>query len=335
MKVGSLFSGIGGMDLGLERAGMEVIWQVEIDSWCRRVLAKHWPGVRRYDDIKTINPEQLESVDLLCGGFPCQPASQAGKRKGTADERWLWPEFYRFIRSLRPRWVLVENVPGLLSVNSGSAFGEVLRDLASSGYCVEWDCIPAAAVGAPHRRDRVWIIAYTNGKGIEWREQYAKSPSRDLANSQSKFSNGDANQSGERLGPKAIQEFGNGSRPGSLAYADEPGLERFRQFGKAGSIRSQRYEPERDELSSTACGINNNRMANSDNSRSGQVSRIFQRSPFNAQRAGFEPQEWAIEPDVGRVVDGVPRRVDRLRGLGNAVVPQVVEFIGRRIMEIA
>ncbi len=149
---GSLFAGIGGIDLGLERAGWECRWQVEYDPFCQHVLAHHWPDVPRYGDIRAVDWSMVEPVDLIAGGFPCQPFSNAGKRRGKDDERWLWPEFFRCVRALRPRFVLVENVPGFLQPHGG--LGELLGDLASFGYDAEWDCIPAAAVGAPHRRDR-------------------------------------------------------------------------------------------------------------------------------------------------------------------------------------
>ncbi len=122
MRFGELFAGIGGIGLGLERAGMEVRWHVEKDEYCRRVLAKHWPDVARYEDVKDVGAHNLEPVDLICGGFPCQPVSVAGKRKAQDDERWLWPEFSRILRELRPRYALMENVPGLLV----RVFGDVL-----------------------------------------------------------------------------------------------------------------------------------------------------------------------------------------------------------------
>ena len=233
LTVGSLFSGIGGLDLGLERAGMVVKWQVEIDPYCRKVLAKHWPDVECYEDVREVGAHNLEPVDLICGGFPCQPVSCAGQRKGTDDERWLWPEFYRLIRELKPRWVLGENVPGLLSIDAGRVFGSILRDLAASGYDAEWDCIPASAVGAPHRRDRVFVVA----------------------NAQ--------------------------MQPGNASDGQRGWARRF-TFGGCHS---------------------------------------------------FDGCAWSPEPDVGRVADGVPDRVDRLKGLGNAVVPQVAEWLGRRIVE--
>jgi len=228
VKVGSLFSGIGGFDLGLERAGMEVVWQVEIDPFCRRVLAKHWPDVKRYEDVRDVGAHNLEAVDVIAGGFPCQPVSQAGHRLAQDDDRWLWPEFARIVRDLRPRIVLVENVPGLLV----RGMGDVLGDLASLGYDAEWESIPAAALGAPHVRDRVLLVAHPSGERLERR--------------------------GDR------------------------------------------------------------------------------RTGLEAQPIGLFPTGptwWSSEPSVERVDDGTPGRVDRLRSLGNAVVPDVAHWIGSRIME--
>jgi len=160
MNVLSLFSGIGGLELGFERAGMTVVGQVEIDPYCRRVLAKHWPEVPRHDDIRTCiewwRGEPRPVVDLVSGGFPCQPVSVAGQRLAQADPRWLWPAYHAVVRTLRPRWVLVENVPGLLA----AGMGDVLGDLAGIGYDAEWDRVPAAFVGAPHIRGRIFIVAY-------------------------------------------------------------------------------------------------------------------------------------------------------------------------------
>ena len=141
LTVGSLFAGIGGIDLGLERAGMESRWFVEWDAHCQNVLRRHWPGLPVYGDITTVDWGSVEPVDVLAGGFPCQPVSQAGRKLAQDDERWLWPEFERAICHLRPRYVLVENVAALL----GRGFDEVVGDLSAIGYDAEWDCIPAAA----------------------------------------------------------------------------------------------------------------------------------------------------------------------------------------------
>ncbi len=156
LTVGSLFSGIGGLDLGLERAGMRVIWQAEIDPYCCQVLRQHWPDVPNLGDVSRIEWSDVVRPDVICGGYPCQPFSLAGARAGTDDRRHLWPYVRDALRVLRPRFALLENVAGHLSLG----FDRVLGDLAEIGFDAEWDCIPAAAVGAPHRRDRVFLVAY-------------------------------------------------------------------------------------------------------------------------------------------------------------------------------
>jgi len=270
VKFGSLFSGIGGMDLGLERAGMECRWQVEIDDYCRRVLAKHWPDVPRYGDVKEIT--QLEYVDLVAGGFPCQPVSLAGARKGQSDERWLWPQFLRIVRMVRPRLVLVENVPGLLTANGGGAMGEVLGGLAGSGYDAEWQSLPAAAFGAPHIRERVFILAHaTEYRRFAWRQ----------GNAQKKQGRRQPDRSRVGTNNMADADASNGHR-GS-------GAVQMGWFGSAEEITN-------------ACERNRT--------------------------------QWGAEPGMGRVAHGIPDRVDRLGTLGNAVVPQVAEWLGRRILAV-
>ena len=164
----SLFSGIGGLDLGLDRAGWECVGQVELDPFCRQVLAKHWPEVPRHEDVRTAaawwTSRPRPAVDMVCGGFPCQDVSVAGRRAGIEGEQSrLWIDFAAVVRALRPRFVFVENAPGLLV----RGFGRVVGDLAACGYDAEWDCIPAAAVGAPHLRARVWLLAYPGGQRDE------------------------------------------------------------------------------------------------------------------------------------------------------------------------
>lgn len=159
LTVGSLFSGIGGLEKGLEdTGGFKTLWQVEIDDYASRVLAQHWPDVARFRDVRDVGAHNLVPVDLICGGFPCPPVSRAGAQQASADKRWLWPEFVRIVSELRPRYALVENVPGLLD----GAIGDVLGDLAALGFDAEWEGLPAAAFGAPHIRDRVFIVAYPN-----------------------------------------------------------------------------------------------------------------------------------------------------------------------------
>lgn len=162
LTVGSLFSGIGGIDLGLERAGLDVRWMVERDPYCQGVLRRHWPDIPLYDDITTTDWKDVERVDVVAGGFPCQPFSYAGLRAGVGDDRWLWPAIVACLRALRPRYVLLENVAALLS--DADAFGAVLGDLHLLGFDAEWSTLPACAVGAPHTRDRVFVLAYATNR---------------------------------------------------------------------------------------------------------------------------------------------------------------------------
>ena len=163
LTFGSLFAGIGGMDLGLERAGWSCRWQVEIDPFCRRVLTKHWPDVPKYEDVRDVGGHNLEPVTLIAGGFPCQPISHNGHGLVADDARWLWPEFARTVRELRPRYVLVENVAAI----TGRGLDVVLGHLAALRYDAEWTCIRAADAGAPHRRERLFLVAHAERLGRE------------------------------------------------------------------------------------------------------------------------------------------------------------------------
>lgn len=178
MRVLDLFSGIGGFSLGLERAGMTTVAFCEIDPFCRRVLAKHWPAVPIFEDVRRMKGSDVEAVDVICGGFPCQDISYAGLGSGIHGERsGLWREYARLVGEVRPRYVLVENVSALLR----RGLDVVLGDLAALGFDAEWHCIPASAVGAPHIRDRIWIIAYPPpvGRGQGWTRRPSASPSRE------------------------------------------------------------------------------------------------------------------------------------------------------------
>jgi DNA (cytosine-5)-methyltransferase 1 len=291
VKVGSLFSGIGGLDLGLERAGMTVIWQSEIDPYASRVLAKHWPDVPNLGDITKIDWSTVERPDLICGGYPCQPFSLAGVRRGEGDPRHLWPHFADALRHLRPRYALLENVPGHLSLG----FGRVLGDLAELGYDTEWDSIPAAAVGAPHLRYRIFVVAYPASEPDRPQLQPPRGRRRGSVRSgPTEIMVPDADGDGVRLQPVAIA--GSGGAP--VAPGD-------------GETRT---------------------MADTDDSRCSRRTGVIGPGRRGQPENG---SQWAVEPDVGRVAHGVPSRVDRLRCLGNAVVPQVAEWIGQRIMEAA
>lgn len=232
LRVLDLFSGIGGFSLGLERAGMRTVRFCEIDPYCRKVLAKHWPDVPCHDDVITMQFEKGEA-DVICAGFPCQDISVARPGAGLAGARsGLFRELVRAVRLVRPKYIIVENVAGLLARGLGAVLGE----LAPLGYDAQYDCIPAAAVGAPHRRDRVWIVAQVpHAPGPRWHGARTE-------------------RSAEEVTPRPLCK---------LARSDW----------------------------------------------------------------------WQSEPGIFRVAYGVPNRLDRLKSLGNSLVPQIAELIGRSIME--
>ena len=262
MRIGSLFSGIGGLELGLEWAGVgHTVWQCEVNPWCRGILASHWPDVRRFEDIKTMGIEdEIPAVDLICGGFPCQDISAAGHRAGLEGERsGLFYELIRILRVVRPRWVVLENVANILAMPE--VLGPVLSELHQSGYDGEWSVISAADVGAPHLRRR-WFF-------IGWRV---------------------ADSDGARL----REERGRS------------GLEQLHALGRGLTLqaRPQTFPPRPGDL------------------------RAWERLPVDDQ------------PAICRSVDGVSEwlgdidEVEALKGLGNAVVPQVAQVVGRRLMEL-
>lgn len=168
MTHASLFSGIGGFDLAAEWMGWQNAFNCEIDPFCRKVLAYHFPEAKQYEDVKTTDFTIYRGhIDVLTGGFPCQPFSLAGKRKGADDNRYLWPEMLRAIREIKPRWVVGENVFGIVNWSDGMVFEQVQSDLENEGYEVQPYIIPACAVDAPHRRDRVWFVAHRSHAGSE------------------------------------------------------------------------------------------------------------------------------------------------------------------------
>jgi DNA (cytosine-5)-methyltransferase 1 len=170
ITIGSLFSGIGGFEHGFNLASKDkfkVIWQVENDPFCNSILEKHYPNTKRYSDIKEVDVDGLERPNIICASPPCQPFSTAGKRKGSEDDRHLWPETFRIIRNLRPDWFVLENVRGLFTSEKGKIFGRILSDLDSIRYDAEWQVLPAKAFGAPHKRDRVFVVANPVSKRLQ------------------------------------------------------------------------------------------------------------------------------------------------------------------------
>jgi len=193
MKHASLFSGIGGFDLAAAWMGWENVFQVEIDPFCNKVLEKHFPNTKRYLDVKTFDAsEYWGSIDILTGGFPCQPFSSAGKRKGTNDDRYLWPEMLRIIREVKPAWIVAENVRNILVIEQGMVFERICSDLENAGYEVWPVVLPACSLNAPHRRDRVWFIAYSQEASNSGRaSKVSEEDGRSVRNNLSKSGNPD------------------------------------------------------------------------------------------------------------------------------------------------
>ncbi len=355
---GSLFAGIGGIDLGFERCGMQCKWQVEINDYAQKVLAKHWPKVHRERDIRECSARNLDWVDVIAGGFPCQDISYAGLGAGLDGERsGLFFEAVRLVRELQPRAVVLENVAALLT----RGLDRVLGTLAEIGYDAEWHCIPAAYVGAPHIRDRVFVIGlqrmaqHTNGIDECSIRKHAKLKSNATASGNCDWKNPlqDSNVSDSRCsrvqqrGSDCQIEQGGGVMGGIFrdgtqekpvaeeeALADTQGnrWEQRRQDGRGSKERAGKGQ----ECRSRGGGED---VADPDEHIPCQER--LQRSR-KLLRVGGDTQEdfrrglsgnWAAEPDVGRVAHGIPARVDRLRGLGNAVVPQVAELVGKMVLQ--
>ena len=288
MRVLDLFAGIGGFSIGLEKSGFETVAFCEIDPYAQKVLKKNWPGVPIYDDVRTITADRLAAdgigVDVITGGFPCQDISVAGAGAGLEGERsGLWAECARLLRDIQPRCAIFENVPNLLNGERGDWFKRVLWDISAVGYDAEWHCIPASAVGAHHKRDRIWIVAYPNGNDRRGRD--STEPHR-----------GEARVELGRCGERQLSE------PTDTNVAD-PIIQ-----GLQGRIHRRQDQEWKGEHGQFGCGSTAHR----------------------------QPREntWDVEPDVGRVANGVPARSHRLKCLGNAVVPQIPEMIGRAIMGV-
>ena len=211
MTHASLFSGIGGFDLAAEWAGWTNSFNCEIDPFCRRILKYHFPNAEQYADIRTTDFTIWRGrIDVLTGGFPCQPFSLAGKRKGTEDERYLWPEMLRVIRTVRPRWVVGENVFGIVNWSEGMVFEQVCSDLEAAGYAVQPYIIPACGVGAPHRRDRCWFVAHARSDGgSEETEQQFGAHAQNNEQSEPLLGNG-ASANSANAGPKTMRERQDG-----------------------------------------------------------------------------------------------------------------------------
>ena len=278
-----LFSGIGGFSLGLEATGgFETKAFCDIEKYPRQVLQKHWPHVKQYEDIKELNYERLkadgiDSIDIITGGYPCQPFSIAGRQKGEQDPRHLWPEYFRLVKELRPTWVIGENVSGHIKLGLDT----VIEDLESEDYAVRPFSISASSIGANHQRERIWILAHS--RRSQW--------------------------------PRAEQRGEN---------ENETRKENANQFERSSSTSEV-----------DVANTNDERLQRQWQSRNQFTPR------FNSSRESSEEGQgtvgqgwWESEPNMGRVAHGIPKRVDRLKSLGNSLVPQIPYYIGKTILEV-
>jgi DNA (cytosine-5)-methyltransferase 1 len=405
-----LFSGIGGFALGLQKVGFETVAFCDIEKYCQHLLKQKWNGIKIYSDVREITKEKfkadgIESPEIITGGFPCQPFSVAGSRKGTDDNRHLWPEMFRIIKEFKPRWIIGENVRGIVSIQDGLVFETVCTDLESEGYEVQTFNIPAVGVGAPHKRERIWIVANSrcsirgkqssrNSESIgsrtfkkterstdtskitgssERAETMADTESKRTGENNERLRSRTSGISG-REGTTRIQEDVANSNTGNV----EAGCERQRRireentkerqsnnatgssevmantnesisrerqiFGNpndkgrgASETRRESLQPEDRQTRTDNLGSGSEVMANTNSERQQEQCR-----PKSIQEEGNELEcsssqsggnFWDIEPDVGRVVNGLPGRVHRLKGLGNAIVPQIAQEIGKAIMK--
>ena len=341
MRIGSLFSGIGGLELGLGWAGVgHVVWQVERDPFARSVLARHWPDAdRSVEDVTIAGAANLAPVDLICGGFPCQDISTAGKGAGLAGERsGLWFEYLRIVRELRPRVVVVENVAALLS----RGLDTVLGGLAEAGYDAEWFCLRASDVGAPHRRERLFVVAHRVGDGLQGVEP---------AGAASRAVGGGGEVLAHPVGLTPERPRGTGDVACSTAQVEADGERRCairdaavdcrevvadaaKLLGGGGGVHERCHREGRRPLPEPReRGCADARRGTGYGSKP-RMGRAPHGLPARLDRWPSGPGEPQHEWEAPRVAQGVPNRAARLRALGNAVVPQVAEVVGRVVLEI-
>jgi len=281
MRVLDLFSGIGGFSLGLEAAGMETVAFCERDPYGTKILNKHWPDVPVHSDVRQLDGTKFSgSIDVVCGGFPCQPFSVAGKQRGKEDDRHLWPEMLRVIRESKPRWVIGENVSGFVRM----ALDDVCLDLENEGYTVRTFVLPACAADARHRRDRVFIVGYANSKR-GWRDTNGR------------------RESGLEVGRNLLAQTRREQVPDSTD------------------------RPSKDVAHATDKGLQGREISCNTEGEGTHANEQFTGFGYASGR-----QEWPSEPAVCRMAHGVPNRVDRIKALGNAVVPQLIQIIGELVL---
>ena len=318
LKHVDLFSGMGGCSLGLEATGgFETVAFCDIEKFPRKILKQHWPHVKQYKDIKELTNERLQTdgiipIDIITGGYPCQPFSVAGSQRGEKDKRHLWPEMFRLVKECRPTWVIGENVSGHIKLGLDT----VLEDLESEGYSTRAFSISASSVGANHKRERVWIVGHSqhNGSSSSTKSRSFKETSND--NQEGKNEAGELAGAGRSNGGADVEDTRRTLRQGSLFETEnenETGKENADQFERSS-------ETSRNGISYT----------NGTGSQGLRSERELRESQEERQ-ISWE-RWWEFDPDVGRVAHGVPKRVDRLKGLGNSLVPAIPYIIGQSIL---
>jgi len=375
MRVLDLFSGIGGFSLGLESVGMETVAFCEMDKFCQKVLKKHWPNLPIHSDIKELNGHEYRgTVELVCGGFPCQPYSVAGEQRGSLDDRHLWPEMLRVISEVQPTWVIGENVSGIINME----LDNVLSDLEAQGYKSQCFVLPACAVDAKHRRDRVFLISYSDCEGEPDESTRTQERERFLADSgcQPKRSSGNRSSgepiNGDQENQRSEKRNGSADSSQTLAYPDSKPIRRGRVHGEScnerrrtsatggeslqsqiGEAHLRKSESGGQDVADTDCdrtqggkkerGHGENGTQPTDKQSQGFSGGSVRVSKSRGQTSGEFVSRlggvvdgvsyWMDEPiGLNRTAHGVPNRTNRLKGLGNAVVPQLVAQLGRVIM---
>ena len=351
-----LFSGIGGFSLGLEATGgFETVAFCDVEEFPRKVLQKHWPDVKQYKDIKELTYDKLkadgiDTIDIITGGYPCQPFSVAGRKKGEEDPRHLWPEYFRLIKELRPSWVIGENVSGHIKLGLDT----VIENLEAEGYAVRPFSISASSVGANHQRERVWIVAHSDSNGSSSNKNrrgfektiHESSKGEDRAfniersSDISKTSSNVANSrrslwQGSELQRQNENETREGhanqsQRSSEASEFDVANTESISSYGRENGNNQQetgdkKVKGKAGRVSSNGANTNSERLQ-------GQWSEHQLSESQGEEQIGWDGW-WELEPDVGRVAHGVPKRVDRLKGLGNSLVPYIPYLIGKTILK--
>lgn len=331
LRVLSLFSGIGGFEIACEWAGMEIVGQVEIEPFCQKVLAKHWPHVKRMGDIKQVRGDEFGAVDIIIGGVPCQPASVAGKRRGTEDDRWLWPEALRIVRTVRPRWCVFENPPGILSLQGGVPFDDILSEMEREGYEVGAYSIPACSVGAPHKRERVFIVGYSCKIGLPRKSRWrAGEESKDGYLQLERGIVADTEEYRQWPGLCQNEQVWRWGRFGDKCSADVV-ADTSKQGLQMPEWSETFDEGERSSRPTAKC---------SSDTRPNGPAQCGLGRVLNGFSAGMDGTKWPAGPgeqypwEPPRIATGVKDRVARLKALGNAVVPAQVYPILKAISEI-